>query len=316
MRVRALDNLPFVSVIVPAYNAAGFISKLLDALQVQDYPEDKREIIIVDNGSKDNTKAIATKYPFILLEENEIQSSYAARNKGIAAAKGDIIAFTDADCVPVSSWITEGVKSLTAEQAALVAGDVRFVYSAKTTATEIYDSITHMQMEADVCQKGVAPTANLFVKRQMFAQIGLFDGRVKSGGDFQWTGKATAKGYKLTFSKAAAVHHPTRRFSEFLKKVIRTGAGSAHKRLAAGHNLLHEFFYMPYAVFFKINLDKKTLKQRFDERGLSKLNISFSRVIWVGVFMNIAAHISAMVEFWRILVLMILRKYEVRRYDR
>jgi|TARA_B100001971_G_scaffold212256_1_gene241936 glycosyltransferase involved in cell wall biosynthesis len=72
----------------------------------QDFPKNEYEIIVADNGSTDNTLDIANKYInnySILVKyviESNVQSSYAARNKGINIAKGDILAFTDSDCIP------------------------------------------------------------------------------------------------------------------------------------------------------------------------------------------------------------------------
>lgn len=305
-----MDNLPFVSVIVPVYNASEFIRKLLDRLLGQDYPKDRCEFIIVDNNSKDDTKDIIREYPFVLAKEDDIQSSYAARNKGLSIAKGDVIAFTDADCQPVVSWLRNGVEALVDGEADVVAGNVEFVYSPKPTAAEIFDSLTHMQMESEVKNKGVAPTANIFTTRKMFDNIGLFDSRVKSGGDVQWTRKATQSGYKLIYCKDAIVKHPTRNFLQFTKKVMRTGAGSAHARLAAGHSILHEFFYMPYAVVFKVSVNKELLKERYQTRGIKRLNVKLSRVIAVGLVTNVVSHFSAMIEFWRILALITLGKYK------
>ena len=94
------ENYPLVSVIVPVKNGEKTIGILLAALLKQNYPQDKMQVIIVDNGSQDNTIEIIKKYPVILEYENEKDSSYAARNKGLAAAQGEIIAFTDADCIP------------------------------------------------------------------------------------------------------------------------------------------------------------------------------------------------------------------------
>jgi glycosyltransferase involved in cell wall biosynthesis len=299
-----------VSVIVPVYNSAAFIRKLLDGLEKQDYPQDRREIIIVDNGSNDDTAKIISEYPFILAQENDIQSSYAARNKGISIAKGEIIAFTDADCRPRPDWLSNGVRSLLESGADMVAGKVEFIYSEKPTAAEIYDSITHMQMESQVRERGVAPTANIFVKRDMFDKIGLFDSRVKSGGDAQWTGKATKKGFRLDYCGLAVVAHPTRNFREIIKKVIRTGAGSPHARLAAGHSVLHEFFYTPYSVFFKIKIDKINLRENFRQKGLDS-NISFNRILMVALAAHFVSRLSALVEFWRILLLMAVKKYKV-----
>lgn len=311
-----MSGLPNVTVIVPVYNAEKFIGKLLYRLSGQDYPAEKLEIIIVDNGSTDDTKALAAEYPFKILEENKIQSSYAARNKGIENAAGEVLAFTDADCQPLESWVSQGVDALIKSRADIAAGKVEFIYSQKPTAAEIFDSITHMQIESEVIEKGVAPTANLFVKREMFEKIGKFNSFVKSGGDMQWTAKAAKAGFKLIYSSEAVVKHPSRNLAAFLKKVIRTGAGSPHKRLADGHSLLHEFFYTPYAVFFKVKLDKDILKERFCSRGLDKTGISFSRVMAVGLFCNIVSHISALVEFWRLFILILLRRYKVDKSGR
>ncbi|MFI4911315.1 MAG: glycosyltransferase [Sedimentisphaeraceae bacterium JB056] len=311
-----MDKLPFVSVVVPVYNSAGFIEKLLDNLLAQDYPKHLHEIIIVDNHSRDNTKDIIGKYPFILAEENEIQSSYAARNKGLEIAKGEVVAFTDADCQPLVEWLSEGVRTLLDSNADVVAGNVKFIYSEKPTAAEIYDSITHMQMESEVKEKGVAPTANLFIKREMFEKIGVFDSRVKSGGDVQWTRKATTSGYQLVYSEKAAVKHPTRNLAQFTKKVMRTGAGRIHARLAAGHSVIHEFFYTPYAIFFKIHLNKDMLKRRFEERGLSQREVRFWKVCSVGLFTNFISHVATLVEFFRIFPLILCKKYKVRKHEK
>jgi glycosyltransferase involved in cell wall biosynthesis len=90
---------PFVSIIVPVYNGSRTIDALLTSLLALDYPPDQHEILIVDNKSTDDTRQRIQRYPVTLLEETEIQGSYAARNRGIEAAQGEILAFTDADCV-------------------------------------------------------------------------------------------------------------------------------------------------------------------------------------------------------------------------
>jgi hypothetical protein len=99
------EDWPFVSIIVPVYNGSRSIDALLTSLLALDYPADRCEILIVDNKSTDDTCERVQRYPVTLLEETEIQSSYAARNRGIRAAKGGIIAFTDADCVADPDWL-------------------------------------------------------------------------------------------------------------------------------------------------------------------------------------------------------------------
>ncbi|TEU12514.1 MAG: glycosyltransferase family 2 protein, partial [Anaerolineales bacterium] len=99
------NNWPSVSIIVPVYNGSRTIDALLSSLLALDYPADRREILVVDNKSTDDTRERIQRYPVALLEETEIQSSYAARNRGIEAAKGEILAFTDADCVVEPTWL-------------------------------------------------------------------------------------------------------------------------------------------------------------------------------------------------------------------
>jgi glycosyltransferase involved in cell wall biosynthesis len=96
---------PFVSVVVPVYNAERTLQRCLEALVGQDYPAGLYEVLVVDNNSSDRSLEIAGRYSVRLLEEMAVQTSYAARNKGIREAKGEIVAFTDADCVAAPDWL-------------------------------------------------------------------------------------------------------------------------------------------------------------------------------------------------------------------
>jgi len=214
-----------ISVIIPIYNGKNYIKKLLDSLLDLNYPKNDFEIIVVDNNSSDNTIELVKKYPVRLLEEKSIQSSYAARNKGIKHAKYDILAFIDADCIASKAWIKEGIEPIVNEEADLVGGQVEFYFSKEKTASELYDSITNMQVEDNIRERGVAKTANLFAKKNIFNKIGLFPEDVQSGGDVQWTAKATSKGFKLLYNSKAIVLHPARKFKEIIKKQYRVGKG-------------------------------------------------------------------------------------------
>ena len=101
---KAQDNLPFVSVIVPVYNGAGTIDQTIESLLKQTYPHPRYEILVVNNASTDNTKDIVES--FLLGSGGRVRCVYEekkgisyARNSGIEQAQGEIIAFTDDDCV-------------------------------------------------------------------------------------------------------------------------------------------------------------------------------------------------------------------------
>lgn len=218
---------PFVSVILPHYNNCRQLSALLEALEKQRYPRDSFEIIVVDNGSTEKIHHLASRFNIHLAFENDVQGSYAARNKGIQLAKGEILCFTDSDCIPHENWIAEGVKTLSREDAHLAAGNVIFTFSDKKRAAEYYDAITNMGIETAVKKRRVAKTANLFIKRQVLDKTGLFPVRLKSGGDIYFTANAVKRGFRLVYSPRAKVYHPTRTFFQLLEKSRRVGAGKA-----------------------------------------------------------------------------------------
>ena len=81
---------PRVSVILPVFQAVDEIGRAVESLLALDWPQEHLEILIVDNGSTDGTAEAASRYPVTVLHENEVQSSYAARNRGLAAASGAV----------------------------------------------------------------------------------------------------------------------------------------------------------------------------------------------------------------------------------
>ncbi len=224
------NRYPRVSVIVPVKNAEKTIEKLLAALSGQDYPAGLLQIIIVDNGSTDGTPDIIRKYPFALEHENKIAGSYAARNKGLSVADGEMIAFTDSDCVPEKDWVRTGVRALLENNAGMAGGKVSFVLPEPPSAAEIIDSLTHMQNEDNIRNRRRAVTANLFVRKTLFDEVGLF-AEAESGEDFNWTSKAVQQGFALVYAPDAVIHHPARKMRELMEKSRRTAMGSFSKAL-------------------------------------------------------------------------------------
>lgn len=223
--------LPFVSVIVPVYNDAARIHTCIAALLAQTYPRDRYDVLVVDNGSTDTTRAVVERAAVTLLVEDGVKGSYAARNKGLAHAHGEIIAFTDSDCTPSPTWIAEGVRALESHGADLAGGNVRFVTSQRPSGAEIQDTIANLRVERYIRDEGAAVTANLFVRAAVFDAIGRFP-VVLSGGDKMLTQRATQAGFRLVYAPAAEVAHPTRRLGALLKKQFRVGKGHHAMRAA------------------------------------------------------------------------------------
>ncbi|MBW1788878.1 MAG: glycosyltransferase [Deltaproteobacteria bacterium] len=223
---------PFVSVVIPVYNDPVRVRETVKALARQDYPGDRFEIIVVDNGSADQLRPQLTDYPVTIIEESAVRSSYAARNRGVLAARGEIIAFTDSDCIPENAWLSSGVRAFQEKNAALVGGQMRYRFSSKRTGAEYLDALANSENKRSIEERGVTMTANLFVRKDIFEEIGPFPATVISGGDIYFTGKATAAGYRLAYAPGAVVGHPTRTFTPLMKRFFRIGTGKASlKRL-------------------------------------------------------------------------------------
>jgi glycosyltransferase involved in cell wall biosynthesis len=225
------------SVIIPVYNNPHGLKKVLASLVEQDFPKDQYEIIVADNCSTDESLDVvheyAENYPNLVkcVIEDKIQSSYAARNKGINTAKGSILAFTDSDCDPDGSWLMEGCKSLKQNNASMVAGEIEFTFkNSKPNIWEYFDAAGKLNQKSYVENAGFGATANLFVQKRMFDKYGLFLPELQSGGDYEFGRRLTQSGEVLLFSETALVYHPAR--SKFRSKLAKS------KRIAEGQKKL------------------------------------------------------------------------------
>lgn len=228
-------ELPFATIVVPALNAQESVIRLLDSLLQLSYPADRIEIILADNGSRDQTRLIASRYPVTVVVEDQIRGSYAARNKALSQARGEVLAFTDVDCVVDPLWLTRGVAAMEREGADLVAGRIVFMLPDPPTGAEAYDALVHMDNEALVTRQQTAVTANLLVRARVFASIGPFPVQC-SGGDSIFTARAVREGFRLVYAADAIVRHPARGLREMLGKSWRVGTGFWQKRRDAGRS--------------------------------------------------------------------------------
>jgi glycosyltransferase involved in cell wall biosynthesis len=210
--VRIVNDVD-VSVVVSARDAEATIGATLDGLLEQrDAPP--FEVIVVDNGSRDATPEIVRDHPLgprTILRERGAGPG-VARNDGAAAARGRVLAFTNADCAPSPRWIAEG--AVAARSADLVQGLV-----LPTPGSDVgpYDRTLAVTSEY-----GLYETANLFVQRDWFDRVGGFtdwvafdDGRARRvkvpdrpfGEDAWFAWRARRLGARTTFSREALVHH-------------------------------------------------------------------------------------------------------------
>lgn len=227
-----MGKLPFVSVIIPVYNDLVRLKQCLTALQKQTYPKDRFEILVINNDSTDDLSEISS-FKNVHLSVEKKPGSFAARNNGICLAKGEILTFTDSDCLPSSVWIENGVKALVSNaQCGIVGGAVHFCFKihGEPNSIELYDSLFFLQQKRYVEEIKFSVTANLFTYMSIFNAVGLFDENLKSGGDGEWGKRVFEKGYGVVYSDDAVTHHPARNTLPDLFKKIRRVTGGKYLR--------------------------------------------------------------------------------------
>lgn len=219
---------PAVSVIVPVFADRGGLEACLAALERQTYPG-PYEVVLVDNGGNEGLGGLVARHPHARLVVEPRVGSYAARNAGIASATGDLLAFTDADCVPDPDWLAAGVARLLREGGdRIVAGEIGLVASARRrpTGVELHERLTALRQREFAEQRGFAATANLFAAASAFERAGLFDPSLRSGGDREWAERAAAAGVAVVYDERARVAHaPRSSLKEFRRRKARIAGG-------------------------------------------------------------------------------------------
>jgi glycosyltransferase involved in cell wall biosynthesis len=166
-----------ISIVVPFHNEQRYIARCVEALLSQDYPRDRYEIVLVDNNSTDRSADIVRQYPGVRLLSETTPGSYAARNRGVAATTGDIIAFTDSDCSPDPQWLSTIQRELSASGTQLVLGRARYA-SESLTLSMLADYETAKAVYVFSSRNGeiyYGYTNNMAVRRSTFDAVGPFE---------------------------------------------------------------------------------------------------------------------------------------------
>lgn len=220
-----------ISVIVPVFNVPLGLKDTLNSLVEQNFPQDLFEIIVADNGSTDNTfsviESFIERYPKLIraVQENDIQSSYAARNKGIKAAKGSIITFIDADMTVEKDWLEKVVESFKKNQPDCLVCNVK-VITVRKSVFALYDKMVSFPIEHYVKEMHFTPVGCLTIYLDIFDKIGLFDENLISGGDREFGNRVHEAGYKIRYEPDIIMNHPTRSsLKQLSSKAFRIGRG-------------------------------------------------------------------------------------------
>jgi glycosyltransferase involved in cell wall biosynthesis len=258
-----MNKLPFVSIIVIVINFKNHIRRCLESLESLNYPRDRYEIVVVDGGSTDGTKEICQEFDtkFIV---TEWKNRGKARNIGVKNAKGEIIAFIDADCQAIDDWLIAHVKAHNSELIGAVAGSIVDPHKSLSNG---FATATHVESFAEFDENSPRrftyhfPNGNVSFKRHIFSKVGFFD-EIDAYEDFLLGRRITQMGFRILFVPAAKVLHfgmpPIMTPNCYIKKEIERAKAHFHAQTVNqkifGRLPMHRFgvvFFAPSIVFMR-----------------------------------------------------------------
>jgi cellulose synthase/poly-beta-1,6-N-acetylglucosamine synthase-like glycosyltransferase len=204
---RLLEATPRISVVVPAFQAAATIEQCVLALLAQTLPREEYEVIVVDDGSSDDTASRAEKSGARVVRLASNLGPGAARNAGVAVARGEVVVFTDADCEPTPPFLaalTEhmrdpdvgGTKGVyLTKQRALVARFVQYEYESRYRHTARHNALDFVDTYA-CC-----------FRRADLNRIGGFDARLRVCEDQEMSFRMAEAGVRVRFAPDARTYH-------------------------------------------------------------------------------------------------------------
>lgn len=224
---RIAEKFAPISVIVPHYRHKEALHTCLKCIQAQDY-EGPVTVYVVDNSESYALHEMEKEYPDFVFVWQPEAGSYNARNYALAQVKDELVAFTDADCRPSSSWLRAGVARLLADPKAGIIGGRIIVTPDNPTSPSLssfFEMAIAFRQDDYVNRMHFVATANMFTRMSVFGKVGLFDAKQKSSGDYLWGRRVKAQGYELLYDADAVIEHPARNYAQLHTKALRLVAG-------------------------------------------------------------------------------------------
>jgi glycosyltransferase involved in cell wall biosynthesis len=230
-------SVPFVNVIVPVYNGADTIAACLESLLRQTYPADAYEVIVVENGSTDDTTRVVEQYP-VRLFHSEGRGPASARNFGLARSEADIVAFTDADCIADSNWLSELVKPYVDPTIGGVGGAILAYDHPDRTIVEMFSEEHSPLVNFMSGENEFLPhlyTANASYRRSLVNRVCGFNPHLVTAEDVDLA-------WRLQLQTGAKLHHAPQAVIYHRHRSTRTGLSRQYRQYGFGEVLLDTMY--------------------------------------------------------------------------
>ena len=235
-------DYPSISVIVPVLNMEKTIRATMESLIKLTYPKDKIEIIVVDGNSKDKTREIVSEYPVKLVDQ-EGKGLNAARNTGITYSSGELLAYTDGDCVLPEDWAMKIANNFEDPVIGFVGGTMEGYDRSNYLSNYMDESFFQVtpgfriRIETTDLRLMQFPAgANMAFRKSALARVRFFDENITYGfDDLQPVEEMGFKGFRIILDPEVRILHQHRStIKELLKQHFNYGRGGTllvvHKR--------------------------------------------------------------------------------------
>lgn len=250
-----------VSIIVPVKNCETTIEDLLSSIANLDYPRDLVEVILVDGGSSDRTIEIASRYPVEIIEEPGLGPGYG-RMVGVKHSRGDILAFTDGDCIVPSGWLKAISKDLDDPSIGCVGGSILLDKRHTVGFSARYFEESILRVMPSSYEKRIYDKllpfkhlafANLATRRDVLEAVGGIDVEFKTFEDIDLLQRICDHGYKILFDPEVYVWHKHRQsIGGLLKQIYRYGSGGPKFRRKHPRSTITLWYRIGLLLFYTL----------------------------------------------------------------
>ena len=205
-----------VSIIIPAKNEGRYLSACLESLLALDFPDNRYEIIVADNGSTDDTAAIAESFSVTVVRLPERTTISAVRNGGAAMASGDILAFLDADCTVTPDWLTQAQRYFDRDDVACF-GSSPVIPENGTWVEQTW--FLARKSHEQVFERDWQESTNMFIPKEIFIKSGGFNEELVTCEDVDLSYRLLQFGKIISDNRIVAIHHrDPKTIREFFQK--------------------------------------------------------------------------------------------------
>jgi GT2 family glycosyltransferase len=235
-----MTGVPLFSVVIPTYARPRALAACLDGLAALDFPRDRFEVIVADDGSPSPLETVVATFQdrlTIALITHANTGPAAARNRGAACARGTYLAFLDDDCIPGKDWLSALASRFGQFPDHLVAGRSAnaLPLNPYSSATQLIVSYVHDYSARRADGVRLFNTTNMSVSTRLFRDLGGFSGSMRTSEDYDFCSRWQHAGYHITYAPEAVVHHAhVLTFTTFCLQHFHYGRGLLRYRMAAG----------------------------------------------------------------------------------